>query len=152
MLGYWIGHEGWQCLEWLNKASLQIEKIAELSGIAALGPHHFAGILARSMNADQWKVSRKLEKTSPQTPYLKIAELQGAAAPWPYHFAMILIRGVKADTCLEWLEMASRQTSNFKKSLSLPHHFVRVLDVGTKTYRCLEWLEKPLPILHIWKK
>ena len=52
----------------------KFDKIAELPGAAAPGPHHFVRILDRGLKADrslQW-----LEEVSPQTPNLKyIAEL-----------------------------------------------------------------------------
>ena len=58
----------------------KLEKIAELPGATAPGPHHFAGILDRVSKADrylQW-----LEKASPQTQNLKkIAGIPGVATP-----------------------------------------------------------------------
>ena len=47
----------------------KLEKIAEVPGASAPGPHHFAGILDRALKADRYLQS--LEKASPQTPNLK---------------------------------------------------------------------------------
>ena len=50
----------------------------------------------------------------------KIAELPGATVPAPHHFAGILDRVLKADRYLQWLEKASLQTANLKKSSYRP--------------------------------
>ena len=47
----------------------KLEKIAELPGATAPGPHHFVGILDRVLKADRYL--RWLEKAYPQTPNLK---------------------------------------------------------------------------------
>ena len=47
----------------------KFEKVAELPGAAAPGPHHIARVLDRAMEAD--RCLECLEKASPLTPNLK---------------------------------------------------------------------------------
>ena len=91
----------------------KFEKITELPGATAPGPHQLARILDRGIKADrclQW-----LEKASSQTPNLKkIVELPGSTGPVPHYLTWILDRGLKTDLWLQWLEKASCQTRNLK--------------------------------------
>ena len=62
----------------------KFDKIAELPGAAAPGPHHFARIMDRGV-LFRFQIE-------------KIAELPGASAPGTHHFVKILDRGLKART------------------------------------------------------